>query len=139
MGIQFKMDIAEQTVFITVSGKRQYDEMMAASPVAGMQYVYNGACLRGAMRNNASYVDDPLVNKTLDAMSTVFFTDPAAAERLLRGIMPYILEQVWYIPTPSAPQYTFWWPWVKNFYGTALPKYLWIDLELKKSMGYMGY
>jgi peptide/nickel transport system substrate-binding protein len=58
---------------------------------------------------------------------------------------PHILEQSWILFLPAPYTYTLWWPWVKNFSGeyslgaghfNNFPRYIWIDQDLKKSMGY---
>ena len=45
---------------------------------------------------------------------------------------------------PEPYQYVFWQPWLKNYYGANFiipyagfdwPRFVWIDQELKKSMG----
>jgi peptide/nickel transport system substrate-binding protein len=59
--------------------------------------------------------------------------------------MPYVLEQAWCVQSPVPNTYTVWWPWIKGYHGEYSPgicnefrwaKYIWIDQELKKSMGY---
>jgi peptide/nickel transport system substrate-binding protein len=57
----------------------------------------------------------------------------------------YILEQAWCIPTPAGTPYNLWWPWLKNYHGEnsvgfndyyGWSRYVWIDGQLKKSMGH---
>ncbi len=57
--------------------------------------------------------------------------------------MKYMLDQVYAIPLVTPPDYTFWWPWVKNYSGEysvgyvhSYYQWVWYDQELKKSMGY---
>jgi peptide/nickel transport system substrate-binding protein len=59
--------------------------------------------------------------------------------------MKYVLDQVWMLPGPQDSPYTFWWPWVKNysgevhvgyFDGQSWTQYIWLDLDMKKEMGY---
>jgi len=53
-------------------------------------------------------------------------------------MMPYVLENAWYIETPQPYSYSFWWPWLKNYNGeamTAFYQYAWIDQSMKKTMG----
>ena len=65
--------------------------------------------------------------------------------QLYHDLLPHALEQAWVIPTPFPHQYTFWWPWVKAYSGEQSVGYfmyeswatfIWIDQDLKKSMGY---
>ena len=55
------------------------------------------------------------------------------------------MEQAWMIPYPRTYNYTLWWPWLKNYSGEQMvgyfdvnfwTPYVWIDQNLKKSMGY---
>ena len=58
--------------------------------------------------------------------------------------MKYVLDQAWAIRAERYPQFSLWWPWVKNYSGettvgwvaTFWPRYAWIDQPLKKTMGY---
>jgi peptide/nickel transport system substrate-binding protein len=68
-----------------------------------------------------------------------------AADPVHKELMKYVLDQAWAIPTPHSPMYYTWWPWLKNYNGEQSvgyashynwTKYVWIDLGLKKSMGY---
>ncbi|MDH5696271.1 MAG: ABC transporter substrate-binding protein [Dehalococcoidia bacterium] len=95
---------------------------------------------------NLSCVDDPLVNETRDKTLAAFAAgNDAEVDRLHKALMPYVLEQAWAIQTPSAYAYTVWWPWLKGYHGEQSPgicnggrwvKYVWIDQNLKRSMGY---
>ena len=50
------------------------------------------------------------------------------------------------IPVSIVPQRIYWWPWLKNYYGSfsiqddcnfaEMMPYAWIDDDLKKQMGY---
>ena len=57
----------------------------------------------------------------------------------------YINEQAFDIYLPMPYMYTFWQPWLKGYYGVTTvaydvglgwPRYVWLDQELKKAMGY---
>jgi len=65
--------------------------------------------------------------------------------KALKDIVPFMLEESWGIWMPVQETYCMWWPWIQNFQGetwignfTPLKhaKWIWIDTELKKSMGY---
>ncbi|MCK4722233.1 MAG: ABC transporter substrate-binding protein, partial [Dehalococcoidia bacterium] len=69
----------------------------------------------------------------------------ARVDQIHRELMPYLLEQAYVIQLPAPYGYRFWWPWVQNYSGEAsvgfynvgnYSKYVWIDQELKESMGY---
>jgi peptide/nickel transport system substrate-binding protein len=57
----------------------------------------------------------------------------------------YVLREAFYVPRAPIIRGHYWWPWVKNYDGevslhdfdmAALINFMWIDQDLKKSMGY---
>lgn len=94
---------------------------------------------------NPSRVKDPYVDKMAADVRAKGVTDFGASMDMMKELTKYILAQVYAIPTPRYPNYSMWWPWLKNYNGERLvgymvadnwAKYIWIDSELKKSMGY---
>jgi len=62
-------------------------------------------------------------------------------QTLKEEVVPYLLEQCWYIDLPSPYAYTFWQPWLKEYRGeaqigfrneVAWLRFVWLDQELKK-------
>jgi peptide/nickel transport system substrate-binding protein len=81
---------------------------------------------------------EPTIQKYYEQVTSLAFTDPAGADKVIHDMTPYVLENAWYIPTPETYQYNFWWPWLKNYHGeanSAFLQYFWIDKDLKKTMG----
>jgi peptide/nickel transport system substrate-binding protein len=105
-----------------------------------------GTRFRGDGLVNQSYVNDPVVNEASDKVNATFLVDPAGAMKTYKDLLKYAYDQAWTISFPvGGPSYTFWWPWLKNFYGDTTIGYFnapngfqfaWVDQELKKSMGY---
>jgi len=67
-------------------------------------------------------------------------------DRLIKEAGFVLMDDVGSIPVSIVPQRIYWWPWLKNYYGTftiqddcctseVLP-YIWIDQNLKAEMGY---
>ena len=83
-----------------------------------------------------SYVNDPVINNAREEIRPHFMVNMHEADRIHRELMPYIVEQAYYIPLPTAYSYNIWWPWLKNNYGEffRFSKYFWIDQELKQTM-----
>lgn len=125
---------------------RSYEEMMYFLQASSGTYVRMLNIYGAGVGWNMSCVNDPLVNETRDKTLAAFAAgNDAEVDRLHKELMPYVLEQAWAIPTPSAYAYTVWWPWLKGYHGEQSPgicnggrwvKYVWIDQALKKSMGY---
>jgi hypothetical protein len=83
-----------------------------------------------------SYVNDPVINNAREEIKPHFMINMPEADRIHWELMPYIIEQAYYIPLPTAYSYNIWWPWLKNNYGEffRFTKYFWIDQELKQTM-----
>jgi peptide/nickel transport system substrate-binding protein len=94
---------------------------------------------------NPSRITDPIVRQGADDIRSKGVTDFGASMDMMKELTKYMLGQVFAIPTPRYPNYSMWWPWLKNYSGERLvgymvadnwSKYVWIDQELKKEMGY---
>ena len=65
---------------------------------------------------------------------------------LMKELNVYCMEQSPYVSLPGYFYYRYAFPWVKNYYGEHNETYIiqhgrifatiWLDLDLKKSMGY---
>lgn len=143
-GIDLTLNVMENTNYTKVNMARDYQELMVSATgppsIWPMQSV-----LRGSGWPNLSYVDDPYINDTNDEIGRLAITDPKAAMDLTKEQMKYVLEQVYVIPAPDYPRYTFWWPWLKNYHGERSigyfwnqlwPQWIWLDQGLKTEMGY---
>ncbi len=94
---------------------------------------------------NGSILDDPIVNAGADEARVAAMTDFKGAMSITKELMKHLLDQAYAIPTPRYPQTNMWWPWLKNytgetavgyFPGSSWVQFIWIDEELKESMGY---
>ena len=119
---------ANELIYVGVSGVGTYQKMIN---------------MRGSSTYNPSYINDPEIEKAYQEMQKYVGIDEAKCMEINRGLMPYLLEQCYVIPLPSAYLYTMWWPWVKNYNGEycvgyynywLTQKYTWRDQPLKKQM-----
>ncbi len=92
---------------------------------------------------NPSMYSDP----EFDARMAELFEERDEAKRIqtIRELTVQMLDEAPYIWLPSQYLHTAWWPWVKNYNGELragavrpAPIYarVWIDQELKRSMGF---
>jgi len=144
IGVELELDVREYAVWTGLFLARRYKEMFYGTN-SGIGTYYKLTNFHGPGRFNLSYVDDAHVKEVHAQMTDYVGVDEAAMIRLHRELMPYVLEQAWVIPKPSPYWYAFWQPWLKNhhaeaavgYYNTSLwVKWAWLDLELKKEMGY---
>ena len=95
---------------------------------------------------NTVHLNDPKIDHALkDIRMTVLTKGMKAGIAEARELARYAVGQAYAIPVPYNYKYTFWWPWVKGYTGESgagyynMPNwvhYVWVDTELKKSMGY---
>jgi len=144
VGIEVTIDPREYGAYQSIQMARSHEEMLAAGPGTIAAYHF-GQNFYGHGGFNVSYIDDPIVNECVHKMGATRIVNEAEAERLHKELMPYLLDEAYQIPGVTAPQYNLWWPWVKNYNGEysvgcvnfyGFIKYIWIDQELKTSMGY---
>jgi len=115
--------------------------------MSGLGDTYSGFNYNGDGFANASFLDDPYVQEMLDNASAAIVQDmdESAADSIIKELMAYVLDLALVVPYPKAPAYRMWWPWVKNYSGEwsmgnwnadSYVQYIWVDEDLKKSMGY---
>jgi len=144
IGVDMEMDVKTSSVYVRQKNNRQHAEMIAYDPTLAIPYkiVYTNPTNHG----NCSMVDDPYLNEIeADLWSWELIGNQAKQDQLLKERALYVLEQAYVIQLPAAYAYNLWWPWVKNYYGENqigygrhfnYYKYIWIDQDLKKAMGY---
>jgi len=93
---------------------------------------------------NPSGVDDPYVNELHARLLKIGDHEWGKHSQIMKEeIVPYVLEQCWYMSIPKPDAFIFWQPWLKGYHGELevgfrnaqeWTKYVWIDQELKKEM-----
>jgi peptide/nickel transport system substrate-binding protein len=135
----------ETGAYTTASLFRKYEEMLCGGTTppgtAFQAYEWQGTNANG----NRSCVNDPLADEAKAELGRLEAIDFEECSRVHKEFMKYALDQAWVIPSPCPPGYHMWWPWLKNYHGEqavgmeggyAYPRWVWIDQNLKKSMGY---
>jgi peptide/nickel transport system substrate-binding protein len=151
ININMELGVTDQAVWSNLSSARNYGpyEILYTGSAGNGTYL-KMLNFSGTNSYNKGYINDPrgsdpTIEAAYVAMAQYAGTDEEAMMEINKELMPYLLEQCYCIPMPSAKLFCLWWPWVKNFYaamavgyynaGSAL-KYRWIDQDLKESMGY---
>ncbi len=142
-GIEITLSPKEFNALNNILDRFAYDQMVAAiAPPNGSWPQASG--LMGKTRNNPSMIDDKKVTDAVIHWNLTFITDVPAAMAETKELVKYVLDQAWAVPAPRYPQYNLWWPWLKNYSGETTvgwiggfwPRYVWIDQQLKTSLGY---
>jgi peptide/nickel transport system substrate-binding protein len=145
IGINMELDIKDYAVYngITRSGNYGPYEILYSGDSGNGTYM-KMIDYRGRSSYNPSHInEDYSVTEIEDAYAEIVQyagTNEAEMMRLHKELMPWLLEQAYVINNVVPDYYTFWWPWVKNYYGVYAcgyysywnaAKYYWIDEELK--------
>ena len=144
VGIDLALDVKERGVVNSVRQKRTHEAMdnMWGGPIS---IFFMGIAISGEGVANQSMTDDPYINEALVKVRQAAVKDLSAGMREYKELMKYVLDQVYAIPTPYLYNYIFYWPWLKNYSGERTigyfrtdywANYIWVDQELKSSMGY---
>ncbi len=147
VGVELELDVREAGTVRVVYGKADYDMVGAAGGRGPISVYYHMVTMvgDGPAGGNGANIDDPILDAASEEMQRTFITDGAAAAAQFKELMKYVLDQAYVIPRPIYPQASFWWPWLKNYSGESMVGYftggdwgahIWIDQDLKKSMGY---
>ena len=143
VGIELEFDIMDGGAWWGRLVNADYEQMVAsfAPPLSSWPEC---AGYTGVTISNGSRINDPFVNEAVAHMLTTGITDLNAAMTETRELMKYLLPLAYVIPSPRAPTYGVWWPWLKNYSGensigwanSNWPQYVWVDQDLRDSMGY---
>jgi peptide/nickel transport system substrate-binding protein len=143
IGIVLNLEVKEDAVYTSISSGRTFEEgIFGGGSGATPQAFHN---FRPDDAGNTAMIDDPIVNKLIADFADKFMIADDESWPLIGEATPYILEQSWYLTLPAPYTFQLWWPWVKNYNGEYslggghfynFTHYIWIDQELKKSLGY---
>jgi peptide/nickel transport system substrate-binding protein len=144
VGINMTIDAKDYAVWQARYSARNYGAyefiFMQPSGVGTYQKMIN---MRGSTIYNPSYIYDPVVEAAYQEMQKYIGIDEEKCMQVNHDLMPYLIEQCYVIPVPSAYFYAMWWPFVKNYNGEycvgyynffVTSKFTWRDQALKKQM-----
>ena len=146
-GIELAFDVKEAGSGRPIYNSGNYDIVGSFGGRGPISVFYHMVTMRGTgpAGGNGSQINDSKIVEASDKMKSLYLTDSKAAMRVFKDLMKYVLDQAYVISRPIYPQTTFWWPWVKAYSGEQSVGYfmyeswatfIWIDQDLKKSMGY---
>ena len=144
IGVELEIDVKEYAVHTGMSFSKSYPEHIMNWTIGSLPETH--IKYRQDNLYNQSMVDDPYCNEVVLAMEVLSCDvdyDYDERDRIMRGIVPYVLEQAYIIQFPAPWLYTFWHPWLKGYHGEnevgwieygTFQLYVWIDQDLKEEM-----
>ena len=144
VGIELTIDVKDTGVYNSLVNSRQHPALVAVSGNPNGVF-HTQPSFTGTSSTNRVMVNDQFINDTMVKVRQIAVTKGLAdAVKLTREVTKRELELALEIPGPSGISSRFWWPWLKNYNGETSvgyfngywQKWVWIDQDLKKSMGY---
>jgi peptide/nickel transport system substrate-binding protein len=147
VNIDLTIDLREPAVHTGIWRSMNWTELCNSS-MGGLGTAFVGGNIYGVGNSaNGGRVNDKHVEEQVFKMIDIISKQGPAgiieASGVHRELMKYVLDQAWVIPTPKAPGYRLWWPWVKNYRNEFAvgywnegnwSKWTWLDLNLKEQM-----
>ena len=146
--IEMELDIVDYAVYNSITRSRDYgaDEMVFTTDSGNGTYM-KMIDFRGEGSYNPSRINEDYsvveIEEAYAEIITYAGTDEAAMMRINRELMPWLIEQVYMIPSVRPAYYMLYWPWLQNNYGTYAVgyynysgslKYAWLDQAMKTEM-----
>jgi peptide/nickel transport system substrate-binding protein len=144
IGVDVEIKPVEATVFQSMRRGRTFDQMIFDDG-KGYGWPYQFNMFRLESFDDVAQWETPTARDYYNKIQAVLFKNPTEMNRLLKEFGPYVLEQAVGVWLPTADYYSLWQPWVKNYNGEdwlsyshfdEFMQYLWIDQDLKRSLGY---
>jgi peptide/nickel transport system substrate-binding protein len=142
IGVTLDLQVREDSVYTSIASSKSHEEGIFVEELTGAPQAFHE--FRPTDPGNTAMIDDPTTNKMIAEFAEDFMVNDEEAWPRLGEYTPYILEQAWYLFLPVPYTYTVWQPWVQNYNGENsigaghfgnYPRYIWIDRELKKTLG----
>ena len=147
IGIDIEIEVPEATTYISILYGRNYRDMISCwwgnnFPGDALTWCEDGA---PASPYNFSNVKDPEAVEVVRKMGRTL-DENERYNKILKEANLRHMRAAYNIVLPTPVGYTFWWPWLKGYHGETdlgwpdesawmeIPKYLWIDRDLKFKM-----
>jgi peptide/nickel transport system substrate-binding protein len=145
VGVDLEIRALEQMALGTARRERTYDVIKSSGLQVGREVgTFNKHSINFAGGWNDAIWTDPSYYDPLfvDASATL---DVEERNKKWAALAKVVAEEVAYVPIGLEYELTYWWPWVKNYYGESSVTYrssamveagIWIDQAMKKEMGF---
>ena len=145
VGVDLEIDVRESGAYNALMARKTFSEMLISYAIHMAPEGFYETMVGNFY--NRSMVDD---ERCMEAYTQMWlwenYQDDAKQAQIMKEIVPYILDQAWWLQFPLPNSYAMWWPWLKHYNGEINLSYalgterevmfVWLDQELRKSMGY---
>ena len=141
IGVELEISVKEEGAYRGMLYGKSYPEMIYGDDNDTI-YHFSRTSPGGAQFNYIN-VDDPVLDEARDACYANYLDDKKK-EEIYKPLIPYMLEQSYYLSLPIGLFYQFWQPWIKNYTGEyevgymanffAWSYFIWVDQDLKEEI-----
>ncbi|MBI4181200.1 MAG: hypothetical protein HY528_04640 [Chloroflexi bacterium] len=141
IGVDLELKVLDYSVFAGMEMKHTHEQMLLSGRTSNA--VHMMYTLKTGDTWNWSIVSEPKLDDYYNKMAAAYFDLPKK-RALMKELNLFVTPKAYYAYTAVPYAWNFWQPWLKNFHGERqlgifqngpVWKYVWIDQELKKSMG----
>jgi len=144
VGVDMQIQTLDPGQFAAIDAANSHDEMWYGQ-ARGIWAPNEMLMTKKGMYSNDAIIDDPYYERVQNVVAEDMIRNPDNYFKTMKEAGVHELQSAWGIFVPVPFQYNLWWPWTQNYYGInwtgwagiwQWTKYLWMDQNLKKSMGY---
>lgn len=144
IGVELTLVPMETGAYNAMSVARTHEEMIYGG-ASGIWAPHEQLTTRYASYSNKAMINDPYYDQVGMIIARDIVKNPENYLKTMKAEGVYELESAWGLWMPVGFSYAMWWPWVENYYGinwtgwanvTDWYKGIWLNEELKKSMGF---
>jgi peptide/nickel transport system substrate-binding protein len=144
VGVDLTIKMMEAAVYSNVQTNKSMDDMFFGA-CGGIWAPNEQLTTKAGMRENFSCQSDPYYAQIGTVIARDLVKNPDNYFKTMKEEGVFELKSAWGIFMPVQYTYNMWWPWVQNYMGINWTgwagqldwyKSIWIDEDMKKSMGY---
>ena len=143
VGIDLTFNIVEGNVKNNILSRRA-QAACSTGTTGPVNNFWVSTSIWGNSQYNASMINDPVVSKWMAQVQADYPLDIHKSMKDFKELAKYLVTQAYVVPNAQGSVHTFWQPWLKNYSGEwtmagNIPmwgQFVWIDEDLKSSLGY---
>jgi len=145
VNVDLELEVLEGGAWFGTWMSHGYEDMIYAPGLGAWAGVEQDMMTRPGFYPNISEIDDPRTQEFKTQIAKYVLKDPDKMLAAKKDYAIWELSQAWGVFMPSPYQYNAWYPWVRNYMGINWTggagswdwtKSIWIDENMKTSMGY---
>jgi ABC-type transport system substrate-binding protein len=145
VGVEVELKVLEAGAYSNKDANRSHEDWWYGS-ARGIWAPFEQLCTKSTQYSNNAMINDPYFDDYVGGViGADMVKNPNNYFKVLKEAGVYELELAWAIWSPARYNYNIWHPYIKNYMGVSWTgwanindwhKYIWIDEDQKRSMGF---